>query len=126
MQKPVLTPFRLGGYGQISMIAVPQLKSPMYSPNHGVLHLKVFDNNDPDTSVLHPINLPAIATEEKLSGQVLTQLAHDEFWNHFFPGLPKTNRAYNLSIQSVGGKLSIGIIVGSKDAFSKFGIGICS
>lgn len=123
MQKPILSPFRLGSCGPITLIAIPDTKNVLYSPNQGVLSLKVFDNDRPESDLLQPIHLPAVATEEQLFKLVVSQLTHDFFWGHFFPGLSKSDRSYLFSAQSEEGKLRLNLVIGSIDALKKINAG---
>lgn len=126
MQKPILSAFRLGNCGPVNLIAVPDLKSALYSPNQGVLHLKVFDAERLESDILYPIHSPTIAPDQKMMEQVVAHLTNDYLWNHFFPGLTKADRSYLLSMQYEDGKMCIGVVVGSQDAFKKLGLGIRS
>ena len=124
MQKPILSTFGLGACGPINLIAQPDLKSTLHSPNQGVLPLKVLDSNQPEVDWIQPVHLPAIAPDQKLIELVTAHLTNNFLWNHFFPGLPKTNRSYLLTVQFEDGKLRIATILGSKDAFKKLGLSL--
>jgi hypothetical protein len=124
VQKPVLSAFRLGNCGPVNLIAVPDLKSTLYSPNQGVLHLKVFDTDRPGADCLYTNHSPTVAPDQKMLEQVVAHITNDYLWNHFFPGLTKANRSYLLSVEYEDGKMRISIVVGSQDAFKKLGLGI--
>jgi hypothetical protein len=124
MQKPVLSPFHLGNVSSMNLVAVPDLKSPIGSPNKGVLAIKILDADHMDSDILQPVRVPATAIEAFLVAQVIGQLTFDKLWSHFFPGLLPSERNYLLSVQGESGKLRIGAVIGSNESFQRIGLGI--